>query len=153
MDARQALQFRDEAEAYRYVERYFWPDGPECPRCGSCARVGKMTGASTRVGTYKCYSCRKPFTVKIGTLFESSHVPMHKWLRAIYLLSSGRRRVAPNDLHRILEVSPKTAVFMEQRIARACNPRAMDNREGDNAYERTVWPTEADTADSGRAAV
>jgi transposase-like protein len=153
MDTRQAMQFRDEAEAYRYVERYFWPDGPECPRCGSSARVGKMSGASTRVGTYKCYSCRKPFTVKIGTLFESSHVPMHKWLRAIYLISSGRRRVAPNELHRILEVSPKTAAFMEQRIARACNPTAMDNHEGDNAHERTALRTGSASDDGGRAAV
>jgi transposase-like protein len=153
MDARQAMQFRDEAEAYRYVERYFWPPGPECPRCGSSTRVGKMAGASTRVGTYKCYSCRKPFTVKIGTLFESSHVPMHKWLRAIYLISSGRRRVAPNELHRILEVSPKTAAFMEQRITRACNPGALDNREGNDAHERTALPTGSDPSDCGRAAV
>jgi transposase-like protein len=118
MDAQQALQFRDEAEAYRYVEHQVWPDGPVCPKCGS-ARVGKMAGASTRFGTYKCYRCRKPFTVKIGTLFESSHVPMHKWLRAIYLLSSSRRNLASNQLCRILEVSPKTAVFMAERIAKA----------------------------------
>ena len=118
MDARKALQFRDEAEAYRCVERQVWPDGPVCPKCGS-ARVGKMAGASTRFGTYKCYRCRKPFTVKIGTLFESSHVPMHKWLRAIYLLSSSRRGVASNQLGRILEVSPKTAVFIAERIAKA----------------------------------
>jgi transposase-like protein len=78
-----------------------------------------MAGASTRFGTYKCYGCRKPFTVKIGTLFESSHVPMHKWLRAIYLLISSRQGVAPQQLCRILEVSPKTAVFMVERIARA----------------------------------
>jgi transposase-like protein len=119
MDARQAFQFQDEAEAYRCVERHVWPHGPVCPKCGSSARVGKMAGASTRFGTYKCYRCRKPFTVKIGTLFESSHVPMHKWLRAIYLLSSSRRSVASNQLCRILEVSPKTAVFMAERIAKA----------------------------------
>ena len=118
MDARKALQFRDEAEAYRCVERQVWPDGPVCPKCGS-ARVGKIAGASTRFGTYKCYRCRKPFTVKIGTLFESSYVPMHKWLRAIYLLSSSRRGVGSNQLCRILEVSPKTAVFMAERIAKA----------------------------------
>ena len=118
MDARQALQFRDEEEAYRCVEQQVWPHGPVCPKCGS-ARVGRMAGTSTRFGTYKCYRCRKPFTVKIGTLFESSHVPMHKWLRAIYLLSSSRHGVGSNQLGRILEVSPKTAVFMAERIARA----------------------------------
>jgi transposase-like protein len=134
MDARQALQFRDEAEAYRCVERHAWPDGPVCPKCGSSARVGKMAGASTRVGTYKCYRCRKPFTVKIGTLFESSHVPMHKWLRAIYLLSSSRRGVATGELCRILEVSPKTAVFMTERIAKAA--------QSGGSME---WPKEDDT--------
>jgi transposase-like protein len=135
MDARQALQFRDEAEAYRYVERYVWPDGPICPKCGSSTRVGKMQGASTRLGTYKCYRCRKPFTVKIGTLFESSHVPMHKWLRAIYLLSSSRHLVAPCQLYRILEVSPKTAAFMTERIARAM--QANDGKE--QPKERVTW--------------
>src|SRR5215467_11934269 len=118
MDARQALQFRDEEEAYRCVEQQVWPHGPVCPKCGS-ARAGRMAGASTRFGAYKCYRCRKPFTVKIGTLFESSHVPMHKWLRAIYLLISSRQGVAPHQLCQILEVSPKTAVFMMERITRA----------------------------------
>ena len=123
MDAQQALHFRDEAEAYRCVEHQVWPHGPVCPKCGS-ARVGKMAGASTRFGTYKCYRCRKPFTVKIGTLFELSHVPMHKWLRAIYLLSSSRRSVASKELCRILEVSPKTAVFMAERIGKAAQSAA-----------------------------
>ena len=133
MDARQASQFRDEAEAYRCVERQVWPHGPVCPKCGS-ARAGKMAGSSTRFGTYKCYRCRRPFTVKIGTLFESSHVPMHKWLRAIYLLSSSRCGVASSQLGRILEVSPKTAVFMVERIA-----KAVDSTGG------TEWKEDNDT--------
>jgi transposase-like protein len=133
MDARQALQFRDEAEAYRCVERQVWPHGPVCPKCGG-ARVGKMAGSSTRFGTYKCYRCRKPFTVKIGTLFESSHVPMHKWLRAIYLLSYSRCGVASNQLGRILDVSPKTAVFMAERIAKAAE-----------STDGTEWKEDKDT--------
>jgi transposase-like protein len=141
MDAQEALQFRDEAEAYRYVERYVWPHGPVCPKCGNSARVGRMAGASTRFGTYKCYRCRKPFTVKIGTLFESSHVPMHKWLRAIYLLSSSRQRVASHQLCRILEVSPKTAVFMAERIAGA----AQSNDGKERAKERVSWTSRVAT--------
>jgi transposase-like protein len=141
MDAQEALQFRDEAEAYRYVERHVWPHGPVCPKCGSSARVGRMAGASTRFGTYKCYRCRKPFTVKIGTLFESSHVPMHKWLRAIYLLISSRQGVAPYQLGRILEVSPKTAVFMVERIARA----EQSNDGGKKLKERLTWKSSVAT--------
>jgi transposase-like protein len=51
-----------------------------CPHCGGVDRISKMGGKSTRIGAYKCYQCRKPFTVKIGTIFEASHVPMNLWL-------------------------------------------------------------------------
>jgi len=100
-----------------------------------------MAGASTRFGTYKCYCCRKPFTVKIGTLFESSHVPMHKWLRAIYLLTSSRQGVAPHQLCRILEVSPKTAVFMAERIDRA----AQSNDGKETPKEGVSWTSSVAT--------
>ncbi len=119
MDAHKAELFRDEEEAYRYVERRVWPEGPVCPRCGMFDRVGKLSGTSTRVGTYKCYRCRKPFTVKIGTLFQSSHVPRHNWLRAIFLLTASPRPPKWQHLCRILEVSPKTAMFMTERIEKA----------------------------------
>lgn len=72
--------FHDEKAAYRFVESKVWPDGPVCPHCKSKERIGKMKGKSTRIGTYKCYKCRKPFTVKVGTIFESSHVKMHLWI-------------------------------------------------------------------------
>ncbi len=112
------LPFRDEESAYRFVERRVWPDGPVCPRCGTSHRIGKMAGMSTRIGTYKCYQCRKPFTVKIGTILESSHVPLHAWLKAIYLLrmSDG---IGVYQLHRILGVAPKTVLFMVKRINQA----------------------------------
>ena len=119
MDAHKAELFRDEEEAYRYVERRVWPEGPVCPRCGTFDRIGRLSGASTRVGTYKCYRCRKPFTVKIGTLFQSSHVPLHKWLRAIFLLTASPHPPKWQHLCKILEVSPKTAMFMTRRIERA----------------------------------
>ena len=82
-----APHFHNEEAAYAFVEARIWPDGPVCPKCGSKERIGKMGGKSTRIGTYKCYVCRKPFTVKMGTIFEDSHVPMRLWLQAIYLLS------------------------------------------------------------------
>ena len=55
-----------------------WPDGPECPRCGQLDRATKLKGKSTRIGVYKCKDCRKPFTVKVGTIFEDSHIPMRQ---------------------------------------------------------------------------
>ena len=65
--------------AYAYVEARVWPNGRVCPHCGVVDKSGALKGKSTRMGTYKCYACRKPFTVKIGTIFEKSHVPMHNW--------------------------------------------------------------------------
>ena len=108
--------FRDERAAYRFVEARLWPNGAVCPHCGEGARSRPMFGATTRVGLYKCYGCGKPFTVKIGTIFEHSHVPLHLWLRALYLKCLGKRLICPYELHRILGVTPKTAAQMVRRI-------------------------------------
>jgi transposase-like protein len=105
-------QFHNEEAAYKFVEARVWPNGPVCPHCGCFERVGKMGGKSTRIGTHKCYDCRKPFTVKIGTIFESSHVPLRLWLQAIFLIASSKKGVSANQLHRTLGVTLKTAWFM-----------------------------------------
>jgi transposase-like protein len=78
-----------------------------------------MAGKSTRKGTYKCYQCRKPFTVRIGTIFEASHLPLHVWLQAIYLVAFGDDRVSVSDLRQTLGVAPKTAALLAHRIRRA----------------------------------
>lgn len=114
-----APHFHDEEAAYRHVEAKVWPEGPVCPHCGGVERIGKMGGKSTRIGTYKCYQCRKPFTVKIGTIFESSHVPLHLWLQAMYLIAASKKGVSSNQLHRMLGVTLKTAWFMSHRIREA----------------------------------
>ena len=108
--------FHNEEAAYAFVEARIWPEGPVCPHCGCVARISKMQGKSTRVGTYKCYQCRKPFTVKIGTIFESSHVKMHLWLQAMYLIAGSKKGISSNQLHRILGVTLKTAWLMSHRI-------------------------------------
>jgi len=77
-----ARPLRDEKAAYAYVEARIWPQGRVCPHCGVVDRSGPLKGKSTRIGVYKCYACRKPFTVKVGTIFEDSHVPMRLWLQA-----------------------------------------------------------------------
>lgn len=114
-----APHFHNEEAAYAFVEARVWPTGPVCPHCGGFDRIGKMGGKSTRIGTYKCYQCRKPFTVKVGTIFEASHVPMHYWLQAIYLMCASKKGVSSNQLHRTLGVTLKTAWFMSHRIREA----------------------------------
>jgi transposase-like protein len=114
-----APHFHNEEAAYAYVEARIWPEGPVCPHCGGVERIGKMGGKSTRIGAYKCYQCRKPFTVKIGTIFEASHVPMNVWLQAMYLIAGSKKGISSNQLHRTLGVTLKTAWFMSHRIREA----------------------------------
>lgn len=111
--------FHDEAAAYRFVEARIWPNGPVCPHCGGVERISKMGGKSTRIGAYKCYQCRAPFTVKIGTIFEASHVKLNLWLQAIFLIASSKKGISSNQLHRTLGVTLKTAWFMSHRIREA----------------------------------
>jgi transposase-like protein len=115
----EAKAFHSEAAAYAWVESVLWPNGPICPHCGGVDRIGRLAGKSTRVGVYKCYQCRKPFTVKVGTVFEDSHVPMRFWLQAMYLLCSSKKGISSNQLHRMLGVTLKTAWFMSHRIREA----------------------------------
>ena len=119
VSALSAPNFHNEEAAYAYVEARIWPEGPVCPHCGGVERIGKMGGKSTRVGAYKCYQCRKPFTVKIGTIFESSHVALHLWLQAMYLIAGSKKGISSNQLHRTLSVTLKTAWFMSHRIREA----------------------------------
>jgi transposase-like protein len=114
-----ASHFHDEAAAYAWVEARVWPEGPVCPHCGGVERISKMGGKSTRMGAYKCYQCRKPFTVKVGAIFESSHVPLHLWLQAMFLMCSSKKGISSNQLHRVLGVTLKTAWFMSHRIREA----------------------------------
>lgn len=111
--------FHDEQAAYNWVEKRLWPNGPVCPRCSETERVGKLQGKSTRIGVYKCYKCRKPFTVKIGTIFESSHVKMHIWLQAMHLMAASKKGFSTQQFARTLGVSLKTAWFMSHRIREA----------------------------------
>ena len=114
-----APHFHDEEKACEYVEARLWPQGAVCPHCGSMDRVGKLKGKTTRTGLWKCYECRKPFTVKIGTIFEDSKVPMRLWLQAMFLIAGSKKGISSNQLHRILGVTLKTAWFMSHRIREA----------------------------------
>lgn len=111
-----ASHFHDEQAAIDYVEERVWEEGRVCPHCGVVGESGKLQGKSTRLGVWKCYACRKPFTVKIGTIFEDSHVGIHLWLQAIHLVAASKKGISANQLHRILGVTLKTAWFMGHRI-------------------------------------
>lgn len=119
MSVLSAPHFHNEKAAYAYVEARVWPQGPVCPHCGCFGRIYELKGASTRIGVRKCGDCRKPFTVKVGTIFEASHVPLRFWLQAMFLMASSKKGISSNQLHRTLGVTLKTAWFMSHRIREA----------------------------------
>lgn len=116
-----APHFHDEDAAFERLEAIVWPNGPVCPKCGNCEekRITRVTGATARTGLRRCLECKKQFTVKVGTVFESSHVPLHKWFQAAHLLSSSKKGISAHQLHRTLQVQYKTAWFMFHRLREA----------------------------------
>ena len=124
--------FHDEAAAFAHIESVLWPHGTVCPHCGTVGSSYKLEGVRSkpskknpqgkeRHGLYKCRSkeCRKQFTVRKGTIFEESHLPMTKWLQAIYLMVSSKKGFSAHQMHRVLEVQYKTAWFLCHRIREA----------------------------------
>jgi len=116
--------FHDEEAAFCHLESILWADGTVCPHCGSIDRAGKLNGVAgkngkVRHGLWKCYGCRKQFTVRVGTVFECAHVPLPKMLQAVYLLCSSKKGISSHQLHRTLEVTYKTAWFLSHRIREA----------------------------------
>lgn len=111
--------FRSEKAAFKHLESLLWPNGPVCPHCGSCKAPYDL--AKTRIGLRKCREreCKKQFTVRVGTVFESSHIPLYKWMQAAFLLSSSKKGMSAHQLHRTLEVTYKTAWFMAHRLREA----------------------------------
>tara|TARA_R110002110_G_scaffold385587_1_gene597218 strand:+ start:138 stop:1067 length:930 start_codon:yes stop_codon:yes gene_type:complete len=117
----------DEAAAFAHVEAMLWADGPVCPHCGVVDSAYRLTGVRTKAskknpegkerhGLWKCRECRKQFTVRKGTIFEESHIEMHKWLQAIHLMVSSKKGISSHQLHRVLEITYKSAWFLTHRI-------------------------------------
>lgn len=124
------LHFHDEAAAFKMVESIIWPNGPICPHCGESERIYVLEGVRSkpskknpegvlRHGLKKCGSCRKQFTVRVGTLFEDSHLPLHLWLQAFHLLCSSKKGISSHQLHRTLEITYEAAWFLSHRIRAA----------------------------------
>ncbi len=125
--------FHDEAAAFQHVEEMLWPQGPVCFHRGSMDKHYALKGVRTkpskknphgieRHGLYKCSACRKQFTVRMGTIFEETHLPLHKWLQAIHLMCSSKKGISAHQLHRVLECTYKTAWFLAHRIREAMRP-------------------------------
>lgn len=111
-----APRFTNEKAARKHLEAIRWPDGPICPHCGVVDNASRIKGKGAREGLWFCGACRKQFTVTVGTLFERSHVPLHKWVLAVHLLTASKKGMSAHQLHRMLGVTYKTAWFMAHRI-------------------------------------
>jgi transposase-like protein len=125
--------FHSEEAAYQWVEARIWPNGPVCPHCGNTKSISRMQGKSTRYGLLKCYAkdCRKPFRATVGTVFESSRIPLRLWLQALFLMCSSKKGISSNQLHRILGVTLKTAWFMSHRLRLAMSQMGVEPMGGD----------------------
>src|SRR4051794_11991561 len=131
-------RFQDALKAAEYLESVRWPNGPVCPHCGESERQAYFLKNQTRK-LWKCAACRKQYTVTVGTIFESSHVPLNKWLLAFYLLCSSKKGMSAQQLHRMLDVTYKTAWFMFHRIREAMRDPAFNSMlsgtvEADETY-------------------
>ena len=117
-----APHFHNEEAAFAFVEAILWPTGPVCPHCGGVERITTIKAnpeKRVRHGLKRCGQCKAQFTVRIGTVFEESKLPMTKWLQAIYLMCASKKGFSAHQLHRTLGVTYKTAWFVAHRIREA----------------------------------
>jgi transposase-like protein len=114
--------FHDEAAAFEHVERVLWPEGPVCFHCGCMGRITAIKPnpeKRVRYGLKRCGDCKKQFTVRMGTIFEESKLPLHIWLQAMHLMCASKKGVSAHQLHRVLEITYKSAWFLAHRIREA----------------------------------
>jgi transposase-like protein len=115
--------FRNEDEAIKLLESLRWPNGAACPHCGGADPYRLTPKATTKTrtqkGLWKCSQCRRKFTVKVGTIFEQSHIPVSKWLMAIHLISASKKSMSAHQFHRMLGVTYRAAWFMAHRLRHA----------------------------------
>lgn len=127
--------FANEDQAREFLEKSRWPEGVVCPHCGVIGESFRLepkkdSEKPVRKGVWKCGACRKQFTVTVGTIFEDSHIPLHKWLMAIHLLCSSKKGMSSHQLHRMLGVTYKSAWFMTHRIRYAMTQEPIVSKLG-----------------------
>ena len=150
MAALTSPQFTDEATAIAYLEGSRWPDGvASCPHCGS-VNTHRM-GGKTQAGMFLCNDCRDKFTARTGTVMERSHIPVHKWLLAIHLMSSNKNGMSAHELHRNLGITYKSAWFLAHRIREAMmdgKPTPMGNAGNPVQADETYYGNSSKRAKS-----
>lgn len=114
--------FHDEEKAFAYLESVIWADGKACPHCGGVDRITKVKANPSkriRLGLWRCGDCKRQFTVKVGTVFEHARLPLNKALQAVYLMTCSKKGISAHQLHRVLEITYKSAWFLAHRIREA----------------------------------
>jgi transposase-like protein len=139
-----AKNFSTEEAAIKFLESKLWPDGPVCPKCGLVNEAYAMHSKAAsknkmRPGLWKCSSCRKTFRVTMNTIFEDSHIPLHKWMMAIHLMCASKKGISAHQLHRMLGLGYRAAWFMAHRIRYAMNgegtePKLSGTIEADETF-------------------
>jgi transposase-like protein len=129
--------FRCEKSAIEFVESIIWKDSKQCPHCknNNQKKIWKVKSKTARLGLYTCGACNKQFTIRIGTIFESSRLPLYKWLQAIYLFTSSKKGISAHQIHRTLDITYKTAWFMLHRIREACDESSIFETLGGQTKE------------------
>jgi transposase-like protein len=136
--------FTDASAAREHLEALRWPDGPVCAHCGVVGESTRLESGKHRPGTIQCNACRKQYSVTVGTLFESSHLPLNKWMLAFHLMASSKKGMSAHQMHRMLDITYKTAWFMCHRIREAMTPTAKPKLGGGGKtieVDETFWGT------------
>jgi transposase-like protein len=135
-------RFTNDDAAREHLEALRWPNGAVCPHCGGTERNSRLQGKAHRPGLWFCGDCRSQFTVTVGTVFERSKVPLHKWVLATHLICSSKKGMSAHQLHRTLGVTYKTAWFMSHRIREAMGETDPGQLGGNGAaveVDETYW--------------
>ncbi len=136
--------YHDEDKAREHLEAIRWPDGPKCPFCGFGDTVKPLGGKSMGPGWYHCASCREKFTVRVGTVYERSKIPLHKWILATHLMCASKKGISAHQLHRMLGITYKSAWFMAHRIRESMtdtNPDPMGGPDKPVQADETYFGT------------
>ncbi len=157
--------FQNEAAAFAHLEKVLWGDNPICPQCGTWDRIYVLEGVKDkkgreRLGLKKCGHCKSQFTVKVGTVFESAHLPLHKMLQAVYLMCASKKGISAHQMHRTLEITYKSAWFLCHRIREAMRDGSLAPMGGvggivevDETYIGRDWNKPKKTGTSHKFAV
>ncbi len=151
MSALSRPEFHSEEAAFAHLEKIVWAGETVCPHCGGMGRITKVkanVAKRIREGLWRCGDCKKQFTVKVGTVFEHMRLPLHKAMQAVYLMTSSKKGVSAHQLHRMLEITYKSAWFLAHRIREAMRSGDLSpfgNNGGDVEVDETYIGREPGT--------